>query len=61
MRLNVWFVLRKKEVVFRWDVVPKRLMCRIFPSSMLTRMHSGVMRAGFEGTNRYLTRGTAEL
>jgi len=50
----------KTKVVFKWDVVPKRLLYRIFPSSMLARVHSGVMRAGFEGMNRYLTRRTAE-
>jgi uncharacterized protein YndB with AHSA1/START domain len=46
----------KTKVIFRWDVVPKRPLYRLFPSSMLGRVHSGVMRAGFEGMNRYLTR-----
>ena len=50
----------KTKVIFRWDVVPKRLLYRLFPSSMLGRVHSGVMRAGFEGMNRYLSRRTTE-
>lgn len=49
----------KTKVVFRWDVVPKRALYRIFPSSMLGRVHSGVMKAGFEGMNRYLTQRAA--
>jgi uncharacterized protein YndB with AHSA1/START domain len=51
----------KTKVVFRWDVVPKRLLYRVFPASMLAKVHSGVMRAGFEGMNRYLAGRTAEL
>jgi hypothetical protein len=31
------------------------------PSSFITRVHTGVMRTGFEEMNRYLTRRTAEL
>ena len=49
----------KTKVIFRWDVVPQRLLYRLFPSSMLGRVHSGVMRAGFKGMNRYLTRKSA--
>ena len=48
----------KTKIVSRWDVVPKRLLYRLFLASMLGRVHSGVMRAGFEGMNRYLTQRT---
>ena len=45
----------KTRVKSRWDVVPNRLLYRIF-WFMAGRVHSRVMQAGFTGMNRYLTR-----
>jgi uncharacterized protein YndB with AHSA1/START domain len=45
----------KTKVTLRWDVVLKRPLFRMFGPRILGRVHSGVVHAGFDGMNRYLS------
>jgi hypothetical protein len=45
----------RTKVTLRWDVVLNRPLFRMFGPRILGRVHSGVVHAGFDGMNRYLS------
>jgi hypothetical protein len=45
----------RTRVILRWDVVLKRPLYRMFGPRILGRVHKGVVHAGFDGMNRYLS------
>jgi uncharacterized protein YndB with AHSA1/START domain len=45
----------RTKVILRWDVVLKRPLYKMFGPRILGRVHSGVMRAGFNGMSSHLS------